>query len=190
MQLALGALAVFTLVVVGTSFAASRLAEREAVNDAAHTTDLLAEAVVQPALDDALLTGDAAASTRSTASCATACCPTASSGSSSGSPTARSSTPTSRGWSGQRFALGEEERDVLAAPADPRRGLRPDRPENEFERGQGKLLEVYRPVWTPTGRQLLFETYSPYDAGDQRTGQLWRGLRRRHASAACCCCSS
>src|SRR4051794_16774694 len=60
-QLAVAALAVFVAVVVGASFAASRLAEREAVNDAAHTTNLLALAVVQPVLQDALLTGDAAA---------------------------------------------------------------------------------------------------------------------------------
>ena len=36
------------------------------------------------------------------------------------------------------------------------------RPENTFERSQGKLLEVYRPVWTPDGHELLFETYFRY----------------------------
>jgi signal transduction histidine kinase len=50
------------------------------------------------------------------------------------------------------------------------------RPENRFERGRGKLLEVYRPVWTPSGQPLLFETYSPYLQVTQRTGQLWRGF--------------
>jgi hypothetical protein len=51
-----------------------------------------------------------------------------------------------------------------------------DRPENKFERGRGKLLEVYRPVWTPAGQPLLFETYSPYQQVTQRAGQLWRGF--------------
>jgi signal transduction histidine kinase len=50
------------------------------------------------------------------------------------------------------------------------------RPENRFERGRGKLLEVYRPVWTPSGQPLLFETYSPYRQVTQRTGELWRGF--------------
>jgi signal transduction histidine kinase len=50
------------------------------------------------------------------------------------------------------------------------------RPENRFERGRGKLLEVYRPVWTPSGQPLLFETYSPYREVTRRTGELWRGF--------------
>ncbi|MFL6019246.1 MAG: sensor histidine kinase, partial [Gaiellaceae bacterium] len=32
-------------------------------------------------------------------------------------------------------------------------------PENRYERPRGKLLEVYMPVHTPSGRPLLFETY-------------------------------
>lgn len=60
-QLVIAALIVLGLVLVGTSFAASRLAEREAVNDAAHTANLLAQAVIQPALTDALVAGDPAA---------------------------------------------------------------------------------------------------------------------------------
>jgi len=50
------------------------------------------------------------------------------------------------------------------------------RPENRFERGFGKLLEVYRPVRTPSGQPLLFETYSPYREVTARTGELWRGF--------------
>jgi signal transduction histidine kinase len=51
-----------------------------------------------------------------------------------------------------------------------------DKPENRFERGRGRLLEAYRPVWTPDGTPLLFETYSPYTEVDRRAGQLWRGF--------------
>ena len=45
-----------------------------------------------------------------------------------------------------------------------------------LERGNGKLLEVYRPVWTASGRPLLFETYFRYGTVTQRAGQLWRGF--------------
>ena len=31
-------------------------------------------------------------------------------------------------------------------------------------------------MWTPTGKQLLFEIYAPYDQVSQRTSQLWRGF--------------
>ena len=40
----------------------------------------------------------------------------------------------------------------------------------------GTLLEVYRPVWTPSGHQLLFEIYLRYDDVTARSGQLWRGF--------------
>ena len=52
-----------------------------------------------------------------------------------------------------------------------------DRDENTLDRTAGdKLVEVYRPVWTPTGQQMLFEIYAPYDQVSQRTSQLWRGF--------------
>jgi hypothetical protein len=35
---------------------------------------------------------------------------------------------------------------------------------------------VYRPVWTPSGNEALFEIYTPYDQVSQRTTQLWRGF--------------
>ena len=38
------------------------------------------------------------------------------------------------------------------------------KPENRFERPQKKLLEVYLPVRTPSGRRLLFEAYFKYSA--------------------------
>src|SRR3954462_8052710 len=46
------------------------------------------------------------------------------------------------------------------------------RPENRFERGQKKLLEVYLPVRTPSGKPLLFESYQRFSsvaAGPRRT---------------------
>jgi DNA-binding CsgD family transcriptional regulator len=49
-------------------------------------------------------------------------------------------------------------------------------PENRLERGRGKLLEVYRPIWTPAGKPVLFETYAPYDEVPSQMGQIWRGF--------------
>ena len=50
------------------------------------------------------------------------------------------------------------------------------RPENRYERGHGTLLEVHRPVWTPAGHPLLFETYFRYEPVTSRAAQLWRGF--------------
>jgi signal transduction histidine kinase len=77
---------------------------------------------------------------------------------------------------GRTFPLGEDERNVFAHPVTRAEVSDLDRPENAYERGQGKLLEVYRPVWTPEGHPLLFETYAPYAGVTSRAGQLWRGF--------------
>jgi signal transduction histidine kinase len=47
-------------------------------------------------------------------------------------------------------------------------------PENRFEQGQGRLLQVYLPVQTPAGRTLLFETYSRYSSVLADAERIWR----------------
>ena len=76
---------------------------------------------------------------------------------------------------GRTFALGQDQREALAEPKTQAEVSELTSSENEFESG-GRLLEVYRPVWTPTGKELLFETYSPYDAVRDRSSSLWRGF--------------
>ena len=58
MQLTVSVLVVLLAVAFGGILAAQRLAEREAVNDAANTADVIAEAVVQPSLTNALAAGE------------------------------------------------------------------------------------------------------------------------------------
>jgi signal transduction histidine kinase len=54
------------------------------------------------------------------------------------------------------------------------------RPENRFERGHGRVLEVYMPMKTATGHALLFETYLRYAAinatGEQLFGRFAPGM--------------
>ena len=47
------------------------------------------------------------------------------------------------------------------------------RDENDLERDLGTLLEVYRPVHTPSGQVLLFETYMPLSSLAARTTATW-----------------
>lgn len=175
-QIFAGILTVVIGVAVAGAFASRRAAEREAITDAAHTTDLIAQQVVQPAITNGLISGDPAALAaidrvvrRQVLS----------------SSLVRVKLWTADGrivysdeplLIGQTFPLGSQEREALARPAVHAEVSDLQRPENRFERGHGKLLEVYRPVWTPSGQPLLFETYSPYQQVAQRTSELWRGF--------------
>jgi two-component system, NarL family, sensor kinase len=49
-------------------------------------------------------------------------------------------------------------------------------PENLFERGLGKLLEVYLPVRTPDGHRLLYEEYLRYSAVAANSRRQWLAL--------------
>ncbi len=176
LQLGLAALGVFVLVVVGSAFAASRLAEREAVNDVAHTTNLLATAVVQPALRDSLLTGDPAARAVLDRVVRESVLPNGIVRVKLWAPDGTVVYADESRLVGQRFELGD---DQLAALTDPQTRAEVSdlsSSENEFERYGGKLLEVYRPVWTPNGSELLFEVYGDYEPVQQRADGLWRGL--------------
>jgi signal transduction histidine kinase len=175
------AVLVFAGVAAAGAVTARRAAEREAVNDALAVTDILATSVVEPALEDALTSPDPAVAAAAVARL---------------DPVVRERllSPTIvrvKLWSpegrivyaddarliGEVFPLGDEERDVLSHPSTEAEVTDLSRPENRFDRDLGgKLLEVYRPVWTPSGELLLFETYSRYDAVTARTSQLWRGF--------------
>jgi signal transduction histidine kinase len=175
LRFAAAALLVIVVVVVAGAFASRRLAEREAVNDAAHTTDLFAESVVQPVLEDGILTGDPASTAKLRA---------ATSRMDAAdivrvklwTPEGRIAFADDPRLVGQVFPLGSVELSVFSHPRTRAEVTNLAQPENRLERGQGKLLEVYRPVWTPGGRPLLFETYSRYTVVRERSGQIWRGL--------------
>jgi two-component system, NarL family, sensor kinase len=84
---------------------------------------------------------------------------------------------------GDTYSLGEDEQEVLSCADRPSctpttraevSSLSED--ENKFEKDQGRLLEVYGPVWTPNDTPLLFETYAPYEVVDKRSSELTRGF--------------
>jgi len=175
-QVVAAAAVVMVVVAVGGTYASLRIAEQESVTVAAQTTDLLAESVVQPAVDDSLVTGSAVALAKL-------------------DKAVRDHVMT-RGvvrvkvWTGAgrilysdeprivgaTFELSEDDQEVLKNPTTVAEVSDLARPENVYERGYGRLLEVYRPIWTPSGTPLLLETYLPYDDVATRAGNLWRGF--------------
>ena len=175
-QVIAAALAVLFLVALTGVAASRRLAEAEAVNDAAKTADLMAEAAVQPAVSDLLLTGDSAAVAAMDTVIRQRVLGRSIVRVKLWDPTGRILYSDLPALIGQRFPLGAEERDVLAHPQTRADVSDLTAPENRLERNRGTLLEVYRPIWTPSGKPLLFEIYAPYDEVTSRTGQLWRGF--------------
>jgi two-component system, NarL family, sensor kinase len=72
---------------------------------------------------------------------------------------------------GRRYALDEEQRRLLREGGAEVEVTDLDRPENELDRQQGRLIEAYTRVRTPSGRPLLFEIY-------QRFGSVTADARR------------
>lgn len=175
MRLAAGLAAVLVVVGVLATFAAQWLAEREAVNDAANVTDVLADAVIQPSLTDALADGDPDAVDAFDRLVRDQVL---------GDDVVRVKL-----WSpdgvvvyadepqliGRVFDLDESQRAALSSPSTRAAVSDLSEEENVFESG-GRLLEVYRPVWVPDGRELLFEVYLPYEPVAARSADLQRGF--------------
>ncbi len=174
-RLAAGFVAVLVVVGLLATLAAQWLAEREAIGDAAAVTDVLADAVIQPALTSALADGsrEAAAAMDDLVRAHVM-----------GDDVVRVKIWSPDGTVlyadepqliGRTFALDDAQREALADPATHAAVSDLSEAENEFEPGT-RLLEVYRPVWTPDGRELLFEVYLPYEPVAARSADLWRGF--------------
>jgi two-component system, NarL family, sensor kinase len=175
-QLAAAAVIVVVLVGVVGALVSRQVAQRQAVHDVAELTDVLAQSALTPALTDAMTNDPAAARALL-------------------DPLVRRDVLSAdlvrvKLWTpaglilysdepqliGKTFALDDEARAALTAPQTDASVSDLARPENQFERSQGKLLEVYRPVWTPGGHPLLFETYFRYDIVNDRSHGLWLGF--------------
>ena len=176
-RLVAGIVVVLVAVTIGGSLAARRLAEREAVNDSADIADVLAETVVQPALTDGLLAGDEAAQQRFDELVRDRVLGDDVVRVKIWSPDGKVLYADQSELIGRTFPLDAEEREVLSEPRTVAEISDLDRAENALDRDIGnKLVEVYRPVWTASGQEALFEIYTPYERVSQRTGQLWRGF--------------
>ena len=148
-QMLLGIVAAMVLVGVLGALAASKLAEREAVNDAASMAGVLAEAVVQPAMTDALMAGDPEA--------------VATFGATIGRSLDPETVVRVKLWRpdgyvlyadepqliGRTFTLDDDQREALDGPRTVAEISTLESSENQFEVGD-RLVEVYRRCGCPT----------------------------------------
>jgi signal transduction histidine kinase len=171
-QVTVAAIAMVSLVAVAGVEASRRAADHEAINYALEVTDLLAEGVVQPLLTDGLLTGEPQALDRLDQVMRSVILTRSLLRVKMWAADGRIVDSDEPQLIGRTFPLDDNERAALDEPSTRAELSDLTRPENTFERSQGKMLEVYRPVWTAQGTRLLFETYSRYAEVTVRAREL------------------
>jgi signal transduction histidine kinase len=165
-----GALAMVLVAAIGVAVI-RHIGRQEAVHDAKQLTRLEGHGIVAPYLTREVLEGEPAALRRLDRVVRSRVLPAG---------VVRVKIWTARGriaYSdepraiGTRYPLGAEERAALRSGGVEAEVSDLSRPENRFERGSRKLLEVYLPVEGPAGERVLFEAYQPL-------GSVWASGRR------------
>jgi two-component system, NarL family, sensor kinase len=164
---------VLTAILVGALVAAAGLVEQreaskqEAVDNATQATGVLVHAVVQPAIADALLTknssGFASAFARLDEVVRGRVLTDTVIRVKLWTPDGRVVYSDEPRLVDQIFPLDASETAALRAASSVGGLTDLQEPENQFERKDAQLVEVYYPVWTPSGKEMLFETYMRYD---------------------------
>jgi two-component system NarL family sensor kinase len=181
-RFAVGNVLVAILLLAASVWASHEVARKESLTDARVRTDLLATLLIEPNLDDTLLSGDPRA-------------------------VARLDTVVERQlrdasvirlkiWDDdQRIVYSDEPRllarsfptDEAAQPPPhvvaAAQFSEPIGPENVYERSHGQLLEVYRRITTPSGNELLLELYFPYDMVTDLQRTIWADFAPISATA-------
>jgi signal transduction histidine kinase len=172
-QFVVANLAAVALLMVGSVWASNRAAEAESLSDARTSTDVLATTLFEPALTDAVLTGDPEAMTALDRAVAAARRDAALVRVKIWDPTGRIVWSDEPRLVGSSFPLGDDEQEALESGETAAEISDLSRPENRYERSRGVLLEVYRRIDTPSGQPVLFETYLNYDDATSRRRDIW-----------------
>jgi two-component system NarL family sensor kinase len=175
-QFTLAGLIAVAIVGVATAVASQRVGKREAIVDARTQTVAKAQGFIEPAVTNALKTGTPAAVAQIDKVVKR--------------DLLDASLVRVKIWTkdgtivysdeprliGSRYTLGPDERAALNNGLIEAEVSDLAKPENRFERPQGKLLEVYLPIRTPDGERLLFEAYFRYDAVVESGSNVWRSF--------------
>ena len=154
-----------------------RAGEAEAIRDAKDQTGIAAHGSVEPALSDGLLRGEAtsiAAVDRAVQE----------------RVLSDDSIARVKIWNrsgrivysdepqliGKRYPMSPHDRAEFEAVKPEAEVSDLSKPENRFERGFGRLLEVYLPIQTPTGTPLRYETYYRSSFISARGRRIFREL--------------
>ena len=168
-----GAFAI-ALIGVGVIYAARNTATDEAISDSIRLTEVVSRGVIEPALEDGVVSGDPDALARLDEVVR--------------ERIISDSIVRVKFWRqdgiivysdeariiGQQYPLDADEVGAFENSEAAAEVSDLGRPENIFERPFNKLLEVYFPVQTPDGTTLLFEAYLPYSSVSSNASTIWR----------------
>jgi signal transduction histidine kinase len=177
-QFVLASLLLFGVIWWGTGRLSQTAARNEALNDARVTTELLAHSVAEPAIRQGMVDGDAGAIDRFDREV--------------GERLLAPDVQRIKIWRedgtivysdktqliGKRFALDDEQLDVLHSGATEGGLSDLRRRENKFETEDDGLLEVYTRIDSPEGEPLLFEAYYSVATVQQRAAEVLNPFRR------------
>ncbi|HUV47410.1 MAG TPA: ATP-binding protein [Actinomycetes bacterium] len=160
-----------------TGVLGERLSQEQAIDDARATTTLLAETVAEPALSSGLLDTQAGDLDRFDRLVRTR--------------VLRGEVVRVKVWDAegrivysdeprlidQTFALGADQREVLANGGSDAEVSDLSKSENTLDQQLGRVLEVYSRIEAPSGEPLLFELYLSDDNLKARADELYRLFR-------------
>lgn len=172
------ALVAVVLITALAVWLARRAGEAEAIRDAKDQTRIAAEGSIEPVLSDGLLRGNAnaiAAVDRAVQERVRA--------DPVGDSIARIKIWDRSGrivysdeprLIGKRYAMSPQDRAEFEEVKPEAEVSNLTKPENRFERGLGRLLEVYIPIHTPSGTALRYETYYRSSFVSARGSRIFR----------------
>ena len=169
-------LAAVALVAIVASVAIRHITDQEALRESKQLTRMAALSAVEPEVSDRVVTGQPTALARLDRAVRARVLR---------APVVRVKIWTldgrivysdARELIGRRFGLDDEQRRAAQRGVVEADISNAAEPENVFERGLGKLLEVYLPVRTPGGRLLLYEEYLRYGAIADSGRRQWLAL--------------
>jgi two-component system NarL family sensor kinase len=173
---ALSGAVVLLILVSSLAWLLVRKGHDEAIRDAARLTAAYGSAVVEPALEDGLLTFDPGARGRLSASMAQSLL---------SSPFVRTKVWAPDGTIlmsdeprlvGLRFPFDADAVEVMAQGGTQAEVSDSSKPENALDNTSVAMLEVYQRINTPNGTPVLFEAYMPFESVQAEGRQLWLTL--------------
>jgi len=172
-QFVLAGLAAVVLISAGTIYVVRRNATTEAIRNARDIAGIDGHAIAEPMLSDGVLNGDAATLARLNTVVHERILSERVVRVKVWTPDGRVAYSDEPRLIGQAFDLGAGERAALRTGKIDADLSNLGEPENRYERPYNKLLEVYVPVHTTGGQQLLFETYLRYSSITASGRHIW-----------------
>src|SRR3954471_13864235 len=172
----LGSLAAIAVTVIGGFFVLRSIATREAVRDTRARVLIEGRLVEAAGLDDGVLTGDKRALAK---------LDEVVQGELLGESVVRVKLWARDGTIlysdepalvGERYQLGDEEKEMFETGGADAELSDLRKPENRYERQEGKLLEAYTPIRTRNGTQVMFETYQRFGSVSASASRLLGAL--------------